>query len=242
MESLSSTDRKHMRLVCKDWFAACSAFEKKEKLCIGRLYNDQLDDVIATLLKSNRQYFNLEFYGIDFKRKPRVVFWRICGPRISSLKLFDCKISSPPFANILKFCSTIEILEFHFYSLKNMFNGLRVTYPTQIIPNDLQNQSLQTLQIHFTINTKYHRTPFLLLCHLLHFFPNITKFSFCHHDIFSSHPFLRPLFEKVMDPEEIQTTLINYFSRNQMKNVAVNLPSYALLKWDNLATVSELTA
>lgn len=260
-KSLSSADRGRCRLVCREWYEACTPYEKKEKLCISNVYNDNLDAVISTLTKSTRSCFNLEFYGINFKRNPRKKFWTTCGPRIVSLKLVNCRISSPPFSSILKYCFNMHTLELYYDDMEFMRYGLSVACPSKDIPTNLRNQSLRTLTIHF----HKHRNLLRGTLHwlekvslLFYLFPNITNFSFRHHDVYgdtSDEIWLdadRQLefFDEILphvdsfksDCEKYACgRLQNYFLRNQMESIAIYFLYYPWFGWTLLNDLASLS-
>lgn len=253
---LSSSERKNPKLVCKEWYDAGSTYEKEEKLSIGSEYSsdDLLNLVFSTLSKSTRQCFHLEFYGLYFGKNPRVDFWRSCGPRILSLKLVECQMLAPPFANILTYCSRLQSLEFYFVDLRNMKEGFGIKVPSKSIPLDLKNLSLRTLKIDFKFHEWYTQTSWLhVLQTLFQVFPGVSNFSFCQYDLHCGndigsrrrpsqifHHFSNLRGNTGFNEFQIRKALLGFLARDQMESIAMNFLFYPEFHYDSLGMV-ELT-
>ena len=206
LEMLELADRKRCRLVCRTWYSIlCSIFDNKERIFIEGTYSDRVNEITSILAKSTRSCFSFEFHGVDFfKGTPLNVFWEACGPRTTSIKLIDCKVSCRLFANILRCCCALQTLEVHCKEMEALRYGLGVqarlnkyedavyelgvhqSSSNEVIPASLQNHSLRTLRLSFI---EYKPCGYVddslfwldILCRLFHFFPNVSNFSFCHY-------------------------------------------------------------
>jgi len=162
------------------------------------------------------------------------------------LKLFSCKITNRPFANILRYCSNLRTLEFNFEDLEIAGDLFQVTSLNKIIPDNLQNKSLRTLKIQFTTHIMPYSFEWLrILRQIFHFFPNISEFSFRHLDVYGSEcPYRRSTvnerislrWDESEEHNEFEVSLDSFFNRDQLKDIALDFLYYPLLLWDSLAT------
>lgn len=266
MKWLSAFERNSSRLVCKEWYHACLTYENEEKLCIGYDYCDYFPhfrSVLNTLVKSQRKCFHFEFYKEQFEENVNLTkFWPTCGPKIRSLKLVNCKISSLDFSHMLKYCSNLETFSLYFndlneikeievpslkyYSdseylseLSRLLDPFGIEGPRETIPSNLKNLSLRTLEIHFE-RVNLHRDFEDEVFVNPKFWISPLRFLF---DMFPNIVNFSlchyNLLGDNMNSGAYQQTqkILKYLARDQMESVVLNLLSYSYFRYDSLANL-----
>lgn len=237
-------DRKNVRLVCRNWYDACNTqtIQSKEKIYIGSLHMDELEPVIRTLFQCRRKCFNFEFCGLDFKRKPRALFWKKCGSRVQTLQLTRCKMSVHAFLCIVKYCSELQTLRLDFNDLNDMQYGVKIDALDSAIASYVTNASLQKLEIRsnswqsFSHNFYWLR----LISQLFRLFPSLITFSLSNNELCRPSQPPNPLLVNVETYAHFQLIYKKFLS-TRMENIALNFLCHPNLEWNALASIQGLT-
>ncbi|XP_076247291.1 uncharacterized protein LOC143187151 [Calliopsis andreniformis] len=107
---LSTSDRMSARLVSQTWREASLAmkFVDQEALVLGRPRSDNLNPVLDMLQHSTRPFYHFIFKEVELKRN--IPIWDQYGPRMKSLVLLCCDLSEKTLVEILKCCTSLQIL------------------------------------------------------------------------------------------------------------------------------------
>lgn len=177
---LPISDRKATRLVCKRWYDINNSkiFMMTQRFVCCGIY--ETHSIITTLMKTQCDFLNLEFYHVNFKNY-HVQFWQTCGPKIHALHFIDCLFSEETFINMITFCDELEHLSFVYQYCRPASKLCSNNMLFDLLKANKQRPKLISLELHLNQSQWLSNS---ILQNLFALFPKISRISYTCHSLY----------------------------------------------------------